>query len=92
MMSNDEEFQRRQLESMTTTEITARMEENQREQNTFLEQLVTRSSLQEYTERQCDELLALVQEALTFIEGVSPLPLEWVGRRNELIVKLRKKL
>ena len=91
-MSDEEEVQRRQLESMTTEQIRARIKGNQGEINTFIEQLMTRAALQAYTEQQCDELLRLVQEALEFVEGVSPLPLEWVARRNELIVKLRKKL
>ena len=92
MMSDEEEVQRRQLESMTTEQIRARIKGNQGEINTFVEQLMTRAAVQAYTEQQCDELLILVEEALEFIEGVSLLPLEWVGRRNELIVKLRKKL
>ena len=76
---------------MTTQQIAARMQENQREQDTFLEQLVTRSSLQEYTERQYDELLALLQACLTYLEEV-PATLQWVGTRNELIAGIKKKL
>lgn len=89
---SDEEVQRRQLESMTTEQMQARIKENQGEINTFIEQLAIRSSLQAYTEQQCEELLLLVQEALTFIEGVSPLPLEWVGRRNELLARIKRKM
>ena len=88
---SDNEVQRRQLESMTTTEITARMQENQQANNTFLEQLVMRASLQAYTEQQCDELLTLVQECMTYIEEI-PAPLQWVGTRNELLARIKKKL
>ena len=91
-MSEEEEVQRRQLESMTTEQIRARIKGNQGEINTFIEQLMTRAALQAYTEQQCDELLTLVQEALEFVEGVSPLPLEWVGMRNELLAKLKRKV
>ena len=90
-MNDDEEVQRRQLESMTTEQITVRMKENQRQINIFLDQLITRASLQNYTEQQYNELLRLIQECLTYIEGV-PATLEWVGRRNELLARLRKKL
>ena len=91
-MRNEEEVQRHQLERMTTTEIAARIEEHQEEMSTFIEQLVTRSMLQEYTEQQYDELLTLLQECLTFLEEVSPLPLQWIERRNELLASIKKKL
>ena len=91
-MSDDEDVQRQQLESMTTEEITAHIQENQREINIFIQQLASRAYVQQYTEQQYNELLTLLQESLTFIEGLSPFPLEWIGRRNELIVKLKRKV
>ena len=91
MMSDDEEVQRQQLEGMTTEQITARIRENRREMNTFIDQLAIRAHVQEYTEQQYNELLTLLQESLTYIEG-APSTLEWVGRRNELLARLKKKL
>ena len=91
-MSDEEEVQRQQLESMSTEQIRARIKESQGEINTFIEQLLTRAMVQAYTEQQYNELLTLIQEAVIFVEGVSPLPLEWIGKRNELLAKLKRKL
>lgn len=90
-MSNEPEGQPEQLGSMTTDQITARMQDHQQHINIFLDHLILRASIQGYTEQQHDELLTLVQEAVTYLEEV-PVPLEWRDRRNELIMKLREKL
>ncbi len=92
MMSDDAEVQRKQLEGMTIEQLVARIQQNQYENKKFIEQLVIHATVQDYTEQQYNELLILLQEALTFLEELSSLPLEWVERRNELLVKLRKKL
>ncbi len=91
MMSEDSKVQKTPIEQMTIEQITDCMKENQRQITTLLDQLTLRASIQSYTEQQYDELLTLVQEALTYIEEV-PVSLEWVERRNELIAKLNKKL
>ena len=90
-MNDEVEIQPKQLGSMTTNQITARMNEHQRQMNEYVEQLVLRASLQGYTERQHDELLTLIQEVVTYIQEV-PVPLEWVERRNELLAKLCEKV
>lgn len=90
-MSDEPKKQETHIEHMTTEQIMARMRENEHQVHVFLDQLIIRASIQDYTERQYDELLTLVQEALTYIEEI-PVPLEWAERRNELIATLRKKL
>ena len=57
----------------------------------FMEQLVTRASLQGYAERQYDELFALLQELLTLLKKV-PIAQEWEKQRNELVSKIEKKI
>ncbi len=90
-MSTNAELQRKQLESMTTEQISLRIEQSQCEMNMFMEQLVTRASLQGYAEQQYDVLLALLQELLAFI-GKVPMTQEWGERRDELVSKVEKKI
>ncbi len=90
-MSNESETQPKQPGSMTTEQITARILEHQRQVNVYVEHLTLRASLQGYTEQLHDELLTLVQEALTYLEE-APAPLELRDRQDALIVKLREKL
>ena len=90
-MANDEEMQRKQLEEMTTEQLTARMQRNEHDNKKCVEQLVIRATVQGYTEQQYNELLTLVQEALPLLEEISGVP-EWVERRDELLVQFRKKL
>lgn len=90
-MNDEVETQPKQLGSMTTDQITAHINEHQRQMNEYVEQLVLRACLQGYTEQQQDELLTLVQEVITYMEEV-PVPLEWVERRNELLAKLCEKV
>ncbi|MBA2679745.1 MAG: hypothetical protein H0U76_15270 [Ktedonobacteraceae bacterium] len=90
-MSSNAESQRKQLEGMTTEQISLRIEQGQGEIDMFIEQLVTRASLQGDAERQYDELLALLQESLAFL-GKVPMPQEWEERRNELVSKIEKKI
>jgi hypothetical protein len=90
-MTDEGETQPKRLGSMTTDQITAHINEHQRQMNEYVEQLVLRACLQRYTEQQQDELLTLVQEVVAYIEEV-PIPLEWVDRRNEIITKLQDKL
>ncbi len=90
-MNDEVETQPKQLGSMTTDQITAHIQEHQRQINEYVEQLVLRACLQGYTEQQQDELLTLVQEVVTYIEEV-PIPPEWVDRRDEIITKLQNKL
>lgn len=68
-----------------------RYKESQRQITVFLDQLILRASVQSYTEQQHDELLTLIEEALTYIEEVPVTP-EWVGRRDELLVRLKRKV
>jgi hypothetical protein len=54
----------------------------------LLEALVTRTRLQEYTERQFNELVQVAREGIDLVmtvkEGESVGP-EWIERRNELV-------
>ncbi len=94
-MSSIAELQRKQLEQMTTEQISISIQQNQRKINTFLEQLFTRAHVQEYTEQQHEELLVLLQEALDFIEEVpvdEKRVAEWTGKRRALMDKIQRKL
>ncbi len=90
-MSNLSEGQLEQPGSMTTEQITVRMQEHQQRINIFVEQLTLRASLQGYTEQQYDDLLTLVQKVLIYIEEV-PVASEWAERRNALMIEIREKL
>ncbi len=92
VMGKDVEVKQAQLERMSTEQIAARMQQSQEELDMFLGQLFVRASIQEYTEQQYDGLVTLLQEALTFLEELSPLPLEWGERRNKLMDKLKKEI
>ena len=94
-MSSIAELQRKQLEQMTTEQISISIQQNQREINTFLEQLFTRAHVQEYTEQQHEELLVLLQEVLEFIEEVpvdEKRVVEWAEKRRMLTNKIQRKL
>jgi queuine/archaeosine tRNA-ribosyltransferase len=94
-MSTIAELQRKQLEKMTTEQISIHIQQIQQELNTFLDQLFTRAHVQEYTEQQYEESLLLLQEALAFIEEV-PVDerdvSEWAGKRKKLMDQIQKKL
>ncbi len=92
MKRNDTEVQRVQLEGMSTEQLLTRVKQTWSEMNMFLDELFVRDSVQDYTEQQYNELFALSQEILRFLEALSPFPLEWVGKRNELIGKLKQKV
>jgi hypothetical protein len=90
-MSNEAELRPKQLGSMTTGEIMTRIQTLQQQIDMCLDQLTLRASLQGYTEQLHDELLTLLQEALTYLKE-APVPSGWIDRRNELVRKLREKL
>ncbi len=94
-MSSSIEVQHKQLDRMSTEEISTRIQQSQREIDILLEQLFTRAQVQGYTEQQYDELLVLLQEAMAFIEAV-PVDerrlLEWTERRSALLEKLNRKI
>ena len=85
-----EDTQQKQLEDLTTEQIEARIQQIQQKNQKLIEQLSNRAAVQEYTEQQYEEQRTLLQEAFSFLEEVS-ISSEWVGRRNELLNKLRKK-
>jgi transposase len=94
-MSSTAELQRKQMEQMTTEQISISIQQNQREINTFLEHLFTRAHVQEYTEQQHEELLALLQEAQELIEEVpvdEKRATEWAEKRRALMGKIQRKL
>lgn len=90
-MSNDAEVQQKQLEGMTAGQLEARITQNLYESQRFIEHLVNRATVQEYTEQQYEEQRTLLQEAHIFIERVPVTP-ELVEMRNELLGKLKRKL
>ena len=94
-MSSNTEAYSKPLDQMSTEHISMRIQQKQREINIFLEHILTRAQVQEYTEQQYGELLVLLQEASEFIEEVpvdEKCILEWTEKRRSLMKKIQKKL
>lgn len=92
-MGDEIEFQRKQLDQMSVEQIAARVRQNQREIDMFLEPLFTRARVQEYTEEKYTELLALLQETLPLLKEFlvgDTVTLEWINRSSEVVRKLQE--
>ena len=90
-MSEHAEKVQQQLDRMTVRQIRQSIQRNQEEMDILLEQLFARASVQGYTEQQYNELLALHQEVVSFLEAVPVTP-EWEERRDELLARLSQQL
>lgn len=85
-------MKQQQIEKMTPEQLSAHIQHRQQEITQFVDQLVSHAALQTYADQQYDELLVLLEEALTVLEGISPFPLEWMEKRNALIAKIKRKV
>jgi hypothetical protein len=88
----DDAMKQQQIEKMTPEQLSAHIQHRQQEITQFVDQLVSHAALQTYADQQYDELLVLLEEALTVLEGISPFPLEWMEKRNALIAKIKRKV